>query len=163
MGRRSGRRRSCGRYEDAVDRGAAASRAMVDAEVVVAQPEPIVEEAAIAEQPVVKEAAVAELRPIMELPVFRFWLRRKCSGLKKKRVFDRTCASLRAEISRYEEGLAAVARSRSGALLIQEERLLQAEANLEEVMRLVFEANADKRWMEKSAQKIRQRNASLQK
>ncbi|VDL82219.1 unnamed protein product [Nippostrongylus brasiliensis] len=64
-------------------RRAAASRAMVDAEVVVAQPEPIVEEAAIAEQPVVKEAAVAELRPIMELPLFRFWLRRKCSGLKK--------------------------------------------------------------------------------
>ncbi|WKX95247.1 hypothetical protein Q1695_012029 [Nippostrongylus brasiliensis] len=82
---------------------------------------------------------------------------------EEKRVFDRICADLRAEISRFEEGIAAVARSRSGALLIQEEHLLQAEAMLEEVMKLVFEANADKRWMEKRAQKIRQRNASLQK
>ncbi|WKY06799.1 hypothetical protein Q1695_006742 [Nippostrongylus brasiliensis] len=51
-------------------RRAAASRAVVDAEVAVAQPEPIVEEVAVAEQPVVEEAAIAEerLKQLREVP-----------------------------------------------------------------------------------------------
>ncbi|WKX96565.1 hypothetical protein Q1695_012751 [Nippostrongylus brasiliensis] len=49
------------------DAGAAARRAVVDAEVAVAPPEPIVEEVVVEEQPVDEEAAVVERRPTMEL------------------------------------------------------------------------------------------------